>query len=189
MATPLQSYSLRWQIIEENHPRKILLQSAGMDSLQHAANWQQRGVLKVRQCRRFEPARAIGGRFKELHTLGMPSVTASTAAASLHSTTLMLYRPAAVSALLETVSELAITNTAPSGRTTSEARICNSRGVTTLPISLALSQPYLFHWPVTTLPISLALSQLYPFSWPHHNSTTPAFKCHSAHSSRRATLK
>ena len=59
----------------------------------------------------------------------MPSVTASTAAASLHSTTLMLYRPAAVSALLDTVSELAITNTAPSGKTTSEALICNSRGV------------------------------------------------------------
>ena len=54
------------------------------------------------------------------YTLDMPSVTASTAAASLHSTTLMLYRPAAVSALLETVRELVMTRPAPSGSTTSD---------------------------------------------------------------------
>ena len=67
------------------------------------------------------------------HALGSPRVTARTAAASLHSTTRMLYRPAAVSALLDTVRELAITKTAPSGSTTSEARICRHHKVAHLP--------------------------------------------------------
>ena len=59
-------------------------------------------------------------------TFDLPNVTARTAVASLHSTTRMLYRPAAVSALLDTVRELAMTKTAPSGNTTSEAAICST---------------------------------------------------------------
>jgi hypothetical protein len=58
------------------------------------------------------------------HTLEWPNEMASTIAASRHSTTLRLYRPSPVSALLDTVRELATTKVALFGSKTSEALTC-----------------------------------------------------------------
>ena len=63
-------------------------------------------------------------RISECCTLDWPRVTASTMAASRHSTVRKLYRVAPVSCLLDTVREFAITKVAPAGSTTSVARTC-----------------------------------------------------------------